>query len=70
MLLNKNNKSVCTDNCDYNGNCNCNNEIKSESTNTQKELLGSFDHKVPVLEISKNNYKVIKDNKTKNMLLS
>ena len=64
MLLSKNKKCSC------NGNCNCGKETQTESLNQTKELLGSFDHKIPVLETSKNNYKVVKESPVKNMLLS
>jgi hypothetical protein len=64
MLLSKNK------NCSCNGNCNCGKETQTESLNQTKELLGSFDHKIPVLETSKNNYKVVKESSVKNMLLS
>lgn len=68
MLLSKNKKCNCGEDCKCGGNCNCN--TQNESVAQQKELLGSFDHKIPVLETSQNNYKVVKDTPSKNMLLS
>lgn len=70
MLLSKNKKCNCGDNCNCGENCKCNSQVQNESTTQQKELLGSFDHKIPVLETSKNNYKVVRENPAKNMLLS
>lgn len=70
MLLSKNKKCNCGDNCNCGENCKCNSQVQNESTTQQKEFLGSFDHKIPVLETSKNNYKVVKENPAKNMLLS
>ena len=70
MLLSKNKKCNCGDNCNCGENCSCNSQAQNESSIQQKELLGSFDHKIPVLETSKNHYKVVKDNESKNMLLS
>lgn len=66
MLLNK--KCNCGQDCKCGENCNCN--IQNESNISSKELLGSFDHKIPVLETNKHNYKVIKEIPPKNMLLS
>lgn len=60
MLLNKD--------CKCGGNCTCE-KVTVENEQNNKELLGSFDHKVPVLEISKNNYKVVKDNPERGKLL-
>jgi uncharacterized 2Fe-2S/4Fe-4S cluster protein (DUF4445 family) len=60
MLLNKD--------CKCGGDCTCN-KITVENQQNEKELLGSFDHKIPVLEISKHNYKVIKDSPEKNKML-
>lgn len=70
MLLSKNKTCSCGEDCKCGGNCKCNSQVQTESTTQQKELLGSFDHKIPVLETSKNNYKVVKDAPSKNMLLS
>lgn len=65
MLLNK---EKCT--CDTEG-CTCGKEIANEGLENGKELLGSFNQTIPVLETNNHEYKVIKETAKKaNLLLS
>ena len=64
MLLKK---EKCT--CDTTG-CSCGKEIKTEGLENQKELLGSFNEKIPVLETNNHEYKIIKDSSKGNLLHS
>jgi len=63
MLLNKTKKCNCS-----NGVCNC--KSKNENVALQKELLGSFNEKLPVLETKNHEYKVVKESTKENLLLS
>ena len=64
MLLNKDTKCTCDGVV-----CQCG-KTTSESIEIGKELLGSFDHKIPVLETKNHEYKVVKDSRKENLLLS
>jgi hypothetical protein len=64
MLLNKETK------CNCGGNCSCK-TVNENSVDSEKELLGSFNQKIPVLETNNHEYRVIKETKkTENLLLS
>lgn len=66
MLLNKIEK--CT--CGTTG-CSCGKQATNECLGNGKELLGSFNTKIPVLETSNHEYKVVKETiKKENLLLS
>ena len=65
MLLSK---EKCT--CNAEG-CTCGKEIKNEGLENGKELLGSFNEKIPVLETNNHEYKVVKESvKKENLLFS
>ena len=63
MLLNKTKKCNCS-----NGVCNC--KSTNENVANGKELLGSFNQKLPVLETKNHEYKVVKNSPKENILLS
>ena len=65
MLLNKN-KCTCKE-----GGCSCGKQVANEGFENGKELLGSFNEKIPVLETNNHEYKVVKETIQKeNLLLS
>ena len=50
--------------------CKCGKDTQNETLEIQKELLGSFNEKIPVLETNKHEYKIVKDSRKENLLLS
>ena len=65
MLLNKTN---CT--CGTEG-CTCGKQTANEGLENGKELLGSFNEKIPVLETNNHENKIVKEfSKKENLLLS
>ena len=64
MLLNK-------EKCGCGGNCKCTQTPNTnEGLENSKELLGSFDQTIPVLETKNHEYKIVKEAKKPNLLLS
>lgn len=63
MLLNKQNKEIIPTSSEA--------EETNENLENGKELLGSFNQKIPVLETSSHEYKVVvKETKKDNLLFS